>query len=96
MSGKAQKSLNAYADCRLVIITTLYSTEFLGFRVPPYVLEAITVDGYPGMAVWVVGLRVVAALGQAGAVVLVVAALAVVGRDGVGEWIKSWQTRGRH
>ena len=51
MSETAQKSLNAYAGYRRVIIGTLCSTEFLGFLVHPYALEAITADGYPEVAV---------------------------------------------
>jgi hypothetical protein len=84
MSETAQKSLNAYAGYRRVIIGTLCSTEFLGFLVHPYALEAITADGYPEVAVWVAGLQAVA-FAQAGAVVSVVAALAAAEQDGVGE-----------
>src|SRR5919198_6735252 len=65
MSGTARKSLNVYAGCRLVIIAILCSAEFLDFRVHPYTLEVIMVDEYPEVAVWVVGLRAVAAFAQA-------------------------------
>jgi hypothetical protein len=85
MSGTARKSLNVYAGCRLVIIAILCSTEFLDFHVHLHTLEVIMVDEYPEVAVWVVGLRTVAASAQMGEVVSVVAALVAVGQDGVGE-----------